>query len=210
MLPADQVRELIAQEAARLMFEDGVKEYRDAKRKAARRFGPVKALALDSHLPSNAEIHVQLSRLIEWHEGGVLPERLLRLRQLALKYLELLAPFQPLLVGSVLKGAVRAASDIDMHLFADDVEEVESFLANNDLGYTSETVSVRHGNSFIDYPHLYLEENETVIECTVYAPSQRRSPPKSSITDKPMERADAKRLAVLIDVSLGPSGSVFF
>jgi hypothetical protein len=82
--PADRIRELIAQEAARLMFEDGVK-----------------ALALGSHLPSNAEIHVQLSRLIEWHEGGVLPERLLRLRQLALKYLELLAPFQPLLVGSV-------------------------------------------------------------------------------------------------------------
>jgi hypothetical protein len=100
---------------------------------------------------------------------------------------------------------VRAASDIDLHLFADDVEEVESFLANNGLDYTSETVSVRHGNSFIDYPHLYLEENETVIECTVYAPSLRSSPHKSSITGKPMQRADAKRLAVLIAESLGPN-----
>lgn len=185
------------------MFEDGIKEYRDAKRKAARRFGPVKALALGSHLPSNAEIHDQLTRLIARHEGGVLPERLLRLRMLALKFLELLDPFHPLLVGSVLKGAVREASDIDLHLFADDVEEVESFLAGKGLDFSSETVSVRSGNRFLDYPHLYLEEDETIIECTVYAPSQRRSPPKSSITGKPMERADAKRLTRLIAESLG-------
>jgi len=30
----DRIREEIAQEAARLMFEEGVKEYRDAKRLA--------------------------------------------------------------------------------------------------------------------------------------------------------------------------------
>lgn len=47
----DRIREEIAQEAARLMFEEGVKEYRDAKRKAARRFGRHKAVSLGSHLP---------------------------------------------------------------------------------------------------------------------------------------------------------------
>ena len=180
------------------MFEEGVKEYRDAKRKAARRFGEPKAVALGSHLPSNAEIHAELVRLIARHEGGVLAERVLKLRLLALKHLELFAPFRPLLVGSVLKGAVRASSDVDLHLFADDPEVVETFLAARAIPYNRETVTVRHGNRFIDYPHIYLEDQGTMIECTVYPPEERRHPVKSSITGKTMERADAKRLTRLI------------
>jgi predicted nucleotidyltransferase len=199
---SDRIREEIAQEAARLMFEEDVKEYRDAKRKAARRFGEPKAVALGSHLPSNAEIHAELVRLIARHEGGVLPERVLQLRLLALKHLELFAPFSPLLVGSVLKGAVRAASDVDLHLFADDPEEVETFLAERAIPYNRETVCVRHGNRFIDYPHIYLEDQGTVIECSVYPPEERRHPAKSSITGKAMERVDAKGLARLIAATL--------
>jgi hypothetical protein len=200
---ADRMRQEIALEAARLMFEEGVKEYRDAKRKAARRHGPFKALALGSHLPSNAEIHAELVRLIQIHDGGVLPERLLQLRLLALKYLELFAPFQPLLVGSVLRGAVRAASDVDLHLFAEDPEEVEDFLLRQTIPFSRETVSVRQGERFFDYPHVYLEEGDTVIECSIYPPRERRQPPRSSITGQPMERADRKRLQRLIAESLG-------
>ena len=48
---ADRILLLIAREAARLMSEDGVREYRDAKRKAAHRFGPAKGLALGNRLP---------------------------------------------------------------------------------------------------------------------------------------------------------------
>ncbi len=195
----DRIREEIAQDAARLMFEEGVKEYRDAKRKAARRFGRHKAVSLGSHLPFNVEIHAELLRLIERHEGEVLPERVHHLRLLALKYLELFESFRPLLVGSVLKGAVRAASDIDLHLFADDPEEVEPFLNQQAIPYTQETVTAQHGNRFIDYPHIYLEEGETVVECTIYPPGEHHHPSKSSITGKTMEQANAKRLAEMID-----------
>jgi hypothetical protein len=62
MRKEDRVRQLIAKEAARIMYEEGVREYRDAKRKASRQFGPEKALSLGSHLPSNAEIHWELQR----------------------------------------------------------------------------------------------------------------------------------------------------
>jgi hypothetical protein len=55
MRKEDSIRRMIAQEAARLMYEDGVREYRDAKRKAARQFGSEKALSLGSCLPSNAD-----------------------------------------------------------------------------------------------------------------------------------------------------------
>ena len=84
----DEIRQLIAQEAARLMYEEGVREYRDAKRKAGRRYGAEKALSLGSHLPTNAEIHAELQRLLLLHEEKVLPERLLHLRLIALRTME--------------------------------------------------------------------------------------------------------------------------
>jgi predicted nucleotidyltransferase len=180
------------------MYEEGVKEYRDAKRKAARAFGPEKALSLGSHLPSNAEIHEELARLVRMHEGEAQPERLLRMRLLALSWLELFEPFRPYLVGSVLTGTVREQSDIDLHLFAESPEEVESFLDERDIPYEQETVSIRYGSEFRDYCHLYLEEDGIVIDCTVYEPSERHRKPKSSITGRPMERADAARLRKLI------------
>ena len=198
MRKEDRVRHLIALEAARIMYEEGVSEYRDAKRKAARWFGPEKVLSLGSHLPSNAEIHEELQRLIGLFEEKVLPERLLHLRLIALRQMELLAPFRPYLVGSVLSGAVTARSDIDLHLFAASCEEVEEFLISRGIPFEQEMVSIRHGCEFFDYPHIYLEDDGVVIECSVYPQEEISRIPKSSITGKAMERADLKRLKKLV------------
>lgn len=199
MRKEDRIRRLIAQEAARIMYEEGVSEYRDAKRKAARQFGSEKALSLGSHLPSNAEIHSELQRLIGIYEEAVLPERLLALRLGALRLMELLAPFRPYLVGSVLSGAVTERSDIDLHLFAESCEEVEEFLRREGIPFEAEVVTIRHGGEFFEYPHLYLEEDGVVVECTVYPLQDLHRIPKSSITGRPMERANAKRLRKLIE-----------
>ncbi len=193
---------MIAREAARLMYEEGVREYRDAKRKAARRFGPEKVLSLGSHLPSNAEIHAELERLIGMYEGEIHPERLLNMRLMALGYMEMLAPFRPFLVGSVLSGAVTEGSDIDIHLFADSAEEVEEFLRERGIPFESETVSVRRGGEFLEYPHIYLENAGVEIECSVYPQEDIHRITKSSITGKPMERADEKKLRKIIRGSL--------
>ena len=207
MRKEDRIRRLIAREAARLMYEEGVAEYRDAKRKAAKPFGPEKSLSLGAHLPSNAEIHAELARLIQVHEGEVQPARLLSLRVMALRYLELFAPFRPYLVGSVLTGTVTERSDIDLHLFADSMEEVELFLAEQDIPFASEVVTIRHGGSFHDYPHLYLEEEGVVIECSLYEPAERHRRSVSSITGRPMERADANQLRRLIGGQIHPEPS---
>jgi Nucleotidyltransferase domain len=203
MKGTDKVRQMIAQEAARLMYEEGIAEYRDAKRKAAKQFGPEPALSLGSHLPANPEIHRELQRLIGLYEEEVQPERLAHLRTMALENMELFAPFSPLLVGSVLTGAVTERSDIDLHLFADAPEEVEEYLRQRSIPFDSNTVTIRTGREFHDYPHIYLEEEGIVIECTVYPPGERRRPPKSSITGRAMERADTKKLRRIIGEMTG-------
>lgn len=205
MKSRDRLRQLIAQEAARLMYEEQIKEYLTAKRKAARKFGPEKSLCLGDHLPSNAEIRQELLRLLALHEEKLLPERLLHLRMLALKYLDLLASFRPYLVGSVLSGCVTERSDIDIHLFAEDPEEVETFLQAREIPFEEEVVTVRKGGKYADYCHLYLQDEGIEIECSIYAPSERHQVPHSSITGKAMERADAKKLRRLIAATLSPS-----
>ena len=202
----DKIRGMIAYEAARLMYEDGVREYREAKRKAAKRFGPEKALSLGSHLPTNAEIHEELARLIAAREEEVLPERLLRLRLTALDYLELFRDFSPYLVGSVLSGAVTRRSDIDIHLFSDSIEEVESLLDERGIPFETETVSIRKGGAIKDYTHIYLEDEGVMVECSVYPVEERRNRTVSSITGKPMERAGAAQLKKIIARDAGEGG----
>ena len=199
----DRIRMEIAREAARIMYEEGVHEYRDAKRKAARAFGPEKALSLGSHLPSNTEIHEELAILVHMHEGEAQPERLLRMRLTALSWLDVFAPFRPFLVGSVLTGTVTEKSDIDLHLFADSSEEVELFLDERGIPYEQETVTIRYGSEFHDYFHIFLEDEGVVIDCTVYTPEERHRKQKSSITGRAMERADAARLRELITGDVG-------
>lgn len=199
----DRLRQRIAHEAARLMYEEQIKEYLTAKRKAARSFGVEKRLALGHHLPSNSEIHEELQRLIRLYEPELLPERLLNMRMLALKYLELLAPFRPYLIGSVLTGCVTERSDIDLHLFADDPEEVERFLSQQNMDFCSETVTIHKGGRFHDFPHLYLKDSGIEIEGSIYPLKERQNVPRSSITGKAMQRADAKQLRRLIARSLG-------
>ena len=194
----DKLRRMIAREAARLMYEEGVKEYRDAKRKAAKQFGPEKALSLGSHLPSNMEIHEELQRFIEFYEEKALPERLLLMRNLAIKYMEILDPFSPYLVGSVLSGAVTERSDIDIHIFADSPEEVEVFLRERGVSFEEEMVSVRKRGKFFDYPHIYIEDEGTLIECSIYKREDIHRVPISSITGRPMERAGIKKLRQIL------------
>jgi hypothetical protein len=207
MRTGDRIRELIASEAARLMYEEGVREYRDAKRKAAKPFGAEKSLSLGSHLPSNAEIHAELARLIESRDEEKLPERLLELRLTALRYLELFEEFSPYLVGSVLSGAVTEQSDIDIHLFSASVEAVEEFLARQGIGFETDTVTVRKGGTVNDYTHIYLDAEGTEVECSVYPVEQRHNRSISSITGKPMERASGKQLKKIIAQQLGEEAS---
>src|SRR5437588_10152933 len=99
-----KLRQSIALEAARLMYERGETEYFTAKRKAAKRLcrGQVKP----SDLPSNAEIRDQIQLLARLLEGERRTENLREMRFAALGMMRLLRPFKPRLIGSVMTGHI--------------------------------------------------------------------------------------------------------
>ena len=126
-----QMRGRIAHLAARMIAEDGISDYGLAKRKAARQAG-----APDSrNLPTNLEIEDALRAYQALYQADEHPEQLQRLRVLALEMMRLLEPFNPHLTGPVLSGSAGRHAEIHLHLYTDDVKELEVFLLNQDIPF---------------------------------------------------------------------------
>ncbi len=133
--PASAARASIASAAARLMAEDGITDYRHAKKKAARQLG----LADHAQFPDNAEVEAELRAYRSLYHDEQHRERLAAQRLAALELMELLADFRPWLTGSVLDGTAGEHSSIDILLFADSAKEVEIFLLNHKIPFSHGT-----------------------------------------------------------------------
>jgi hypothetical protein len=127
----DLMREQLAQQAAKLMAEDGITDHAFAKRKAAKQLG-----ASDTqHLPSNQEIDEALHSYRALYQHDSHPDILYQLREEALAAMRLLEPFHPYLTGSVLSGTAGEHSDINLMLYSDDEKAVLLFLLKHNFEF---------------------------------------------------------------------------
>lgn len=191
----DKLRQAIAFEAARLMYDRVESEYFTAKRKAAKRLcrGAVKP----QNLPSNAEIRDQIQLLARLHEGDRRTQNLKEMRLEALHYMRLLRAFRPRLIGSVMTGHVRKGSDIDLHLFCDNPALVTELLQNEGVQFDLERKRVlKHGEERV-FTHIHVFSRYN-LELTVYAEDKAHYVFRSSITGKAIERASIKELEELL------------
>lgn len=183
-------RERVASEAARLLYTREYKEYFHAKREAAKRQGT-------TALPSNRDIHEQLrllARSVEGEQGH--SERLGHMRRQALLLMERLARFQPKLIGSTLTGHIRNGSDIDLHVFAEEVDDVCAAL---DEPHVVERVMSRKYGEVIEFVHVKLDDFGGVpVEMTVYTLDWLHVHPRCGITGEAMRRATLPQLRELL------------
>src|SRR5947209_12478115 len=93
-----KLRQAIALEAARLMYERVESEYYTAKRKAAKRL--CRQSVKPEDLPSNAEIREQIQVFARLHEGEQRTIHLRDMRVEALRLMRILRAFRPRLIGS--------------------------------------------------------------------------------------------------------------
>jgi hypothetical protein len=192
-----KLRQQIAWEAARLMYQRQESEYYRAKRKAAERL--CQGWAKPADLPSNAEIRDQVQLLARLHEGDARTANLRAMRLAALAMMERLERFRPRLIGSVLTGHVRAGSDVDIHVFADSAESVAHALEQHGLPYEIQRKLVRKHGESATFTHVHVTA-EFRFELTVYATDQAHYVFKSSITGKPIERASIAELRQFLAV----------
>ncbi|MCB9766331.1 MAG: nucleotide-binding enzyme [Alphaproteobacteria bacterium] len=193
----DRLRQQITEEAARLMYAEGVGQYFDAKRIAARRLlGTSGARQLQFRprdLPSNGEIREAMLALARRAEGEDQARRLFALRVQALVIMEVLLDFRPRLIGSVSTGHVRRGSDVDLHVFTVDVDVLTAALDAEGIGYTVEPVLIRISGGFKEYTHVHLD-TPFPVELTVYDPRELRVVSRSSTDGRPIDRVDPARL----------------
>ena len=195
----DRARLVLAQEAARIIVEQGIEDYRAAKIKAAERLG----MSGRGSLPGNAEIELAVSEHLKLYGRESHRELLHALRRAALSAMDVLSPFTPRLVGPVLNGTAAANSAVNLHVFADSSEAVAARLDEVSIAYRPYERRLKSRRDRTEtYAGFRFDHNESHIEATVFPVNGVRQAPISPIDGKPMQRADfnaVKRL--LLDKS---------
>ena len=192
------MREQLAQEAARLIAEEGIKDFHVAKHKAAERLH-----APHTHnLPRNDEVQAALNQYLRIFKADTQPQQLHLLRQISHQAMSFLKQFEPRLVGAVLDGTANEYSEIELHLFADASEELALFLLNAQIPFQrcSETITMPNGEN-LEIPGYRVEMFDTPILLLVFDHKSLRQAPRCPATGKPMQRFSLNKLEELIKLS---------
>ena len=193
---SERMRLMVAQEAARIIVNQGIRDYRVAKVKAAERLG----FNTRGSLPGNAEIERALGEHLQLFGRESHADCLDTMRRVALAAMELLTPFQPRLVGPVLAGTADASSSVNLHVFADHPELVAATLADLGVSYRSYERRLRsRRNRQETFAGYQFRLDNVPVEATVFPVDGIRQAPLSPIDGRPMRRADARTIERLLD-----------
>ena len=185
----------VVQEAARIICEDGLADYRLAKQKAVERLG----LGFGTPLPSNADIQDAVIQYQRLFGGRAYAARLTQLRRTAVQAMRLLAEYQPRLVGAVASGATTDAHKVQLHCFADKPEQIDMLLADGGLPFeVSERRYRLASGENLDVPVLSFMADDVGVDVAVFPERGQREAPLSPTDGQPMKRlelAAVERLA---------------
>lgn len=191
----NRLKALIAQECARMLIEEGVQDFSIARRKAALRLGITDRAAL----PDHQEIELALADRQRLFHADRQADQLRKLRETALGAMRLLAQFRPRLTGPVLSGAIGPNTSVQLHLFADAPEEVAVFLMDQQIPFETGVQRLKMANGDQIYPPVFrVHTGLSRMDLTVFRPLAEREAPLSPLTGRPMHRASATEIQILL------------
>lgn len=194
-LRPQHLRQLIAQQAARMMADEGAHDYAYAKRKAARQLGATD----DRCLPTNAEIEQELKLHHEIYRSKEQRHHLHQLRTEALMVMRQLERFNPHLAGAVLDGTAGRYAETEIHLFADSLKDVELYLLNANMPYQMEEKFWRTSHERRRLPVFALEGTHGTIRLCVFETDDLRSAPRTTNSSGLLARAGIQTVAALVE-----------
>ncbi len=193
-------RTLIAQEAARLMVEHGIRDFAVAKKSALSHLG---LNANDTPLPRNQEIALEKQSLVDLFYSQSTSDHLHTLHQTAHQALIMLSPFSPYLVGEIVENHANQHSPVTIHLYDVSVEQVELFLHERSLPFRHEEVQLKISRSHHhSYPRLSFLAGEIWVEIVVLPLERLKSPPLSPLDGRAIKRVSLKRFTELFGHSI--------
>lgn len=188
-------RRRLAHEAARLMAEGGIRDFHQAKLKAANRLG----IHDDASLPRNREIDDALREYQRLFQPEATADALRVRRDAALRALEFFAPFDARLVGPVLEGTADGHTAVSLHLYTDDADAVPRFLEEQGVPTEARSRVLRLDRERqAELPVWLFAAEDLTFDLTVLPRDALRQAPLSGIDEKPMARASAAQLRRLV------------
>ncbi len=192
----DRARQMVAQEAARIIINQGIRDYRAAKLKAAERLG----MSTRGSLPNNAEIERALGEHHLLFGGDSHADLLRTAREAALSAMQMLETFEPRLVGPVLNGTADANSAVNLHVFADSPETVAMQLDSMSVAYRPYERRLKRNRDVTEtYAGFEFRHASADVQATVFPVDGIRQAPLSPVDGKPMQRADQRRVEDLLE-----------
>src|SRR5437764_14197535 len=191
------MRARIAAAAARIMAEDGVDDFALAKRKAARQLG-----ALDTQaLPRNDEIEAELRAYRALYHADEHARLIEQLRRVALDAMRALERFHPYLTGPVLKGTAGPYAEIDLQLFPDSAKDVEMFLLDRGINFTTQEARRYAGDRAHAVGLISLTWHGQPLKLAVFDARDERLALKTSVAGKVAERANVAEVSALLSTN---------
>ena len=188
------MRARIAAAAARLMAEDGIDDFALAKRKAARQLGAAET----ESLPRNDEIEAELRAYRALYQAEEHPQLIDELRRLALDAVRAFERFSPYLTGPVLKGIAGPYAEIDLQLFPDSAKDVEIFLLDQNVPFTTQEARRYSGDQPRAVSLISLLWQGVPLRLAIFDPRDERLSLKTSVAGRAIERAGIAEVGAIL------------
>ena len=190
-------REFITEEAARLLHEEGYRDYHLAKQKAAARLG-ASGSTNKANQPSNSEIYSALRARCTLYANEESKHHLNELRKVAIEAMDFLQQYSPQLTDSVMDSTAGKHSPVTIHLFPPTPEEVMFFLKDNKIPYQTDErrVSIKNKQEIVTLLRFFADDFE--IELILFDEAGIRTPPISTITGKATKRISIEEVKKLL------------
>ena len=157
----------VANLAAQMIMEEGIKDYFFAKKKAAKSLG----LNENVSLPTNLQIDKAIEEFHKIFNQDTNIEFLEHFKVQALNVMDLFKSFKPHLMNELTKGIIPKFPEIKINLFADNIKDIEYVLLNSEISYEfSETKMYKKSgkNSIKSVPTIYLDSLPIPAEIKIY------------------------------------------
>ena len=166
-MSSKNIKVSVANLAAQLIMEEGIKDYLFAKKKAARSLG----LNENVSLPTNSQIDKAIDEFNKIFNPNIDIEFLELFKTQALEIMSIFKNFKPHLMNQLSQGIIPKFPEIKINLFADNLKDVEYVLLNSELSYDFKEVKMnaKEGKySIKSIPTIYLENLSIPAEIKVY------------------------------------------
>jgi hypothetical protein len=192
----DLQRRQIAQHAARLMADSGLRDIPHARRKAAQQL----AIRDPASLPDESLVLQALHEHLRLFSPGSRDDGVTRFRAAAVHAMEFFHAFSPRLTGAVLEGTANEYSAVQLHLHSDEPEAIQRCLEDHEIPAQQTTAHLRldHGRTSA-VPCWHIDAEGIPFELMVLPERALRHPPLQSGSQQPLSRVSLNQLRKLVE-----------